>query len=256
VSETENNFDQAEEEALLRLMREIECVLFLSNSPVTFRELRDGLMCHENDLKNALARLIDQYDRLELGFYIKEVAGGFRYVTRSAYQEPIKHFFSIQETRRLSRASLETLAVIAYRQPVTKVDIEYTRGVGVSGVLNTLIERGLVRIAGRSEAPGRPFLYATTKDFLEFFGINDLREMPRLEGVDGAPEIVPPEPPTDQLDLGFNENGDPIRPGEETEDDEPVVQSKPLTSSDGEETDQVEVLPILPVQEQTDDSDE
>ena len=152
MDEPEIQPDPAEEEALLRLMREVECVLFLSTAPVSFRELRDGLMCHETDLRKALSRLLDQYDRLELGFHLKEVAGGYRFVTNSAFKETVKTFFSIQEKRRLSRAALETLAVIAYRQPVTKVEIEHTRGVGVSGVLNTLIERGLVRIAGFAAA--------------------------------------------------------------------------------------------------------
>jgi segregation and condensation protein B len=245
VGESGEQFNPEEEEVLQRLMREIECVLFLSASPVPFRELRDGLMCHESDLKEALDRLLDQYKRLNYGIYVKEVAGGYRFVTRSAFQEAVKRFFSIQDRRKLSRAALETLAVIAYRQPVTKADVEQTRGVGVSGVLNTLIERGMVRIAGRSDAPGRPFLYATTREFLEFFGIKDLQEMPRLEGVDGAPEIVPPEPPTDQLDLGFNERSAQLRdipPKASEEKDEDASHGGDSLIDE----EMIEVLPILP----------
>lgn len=159
----------------------IEAVLFISGEPLTIETLKDILEIDENETERLLRELSDEYQLRNTGLLIVEVAGGFQIVTNPACAPWIKKFLSVAMPTRLSQQSLETLAIVAYKQPVIKAEIDAIRGVDSDGVLRTLLERRLIKILGRKEAPGRPFIYGTTREFLRYFGLNDLSELPTLK---------------------------------------------------------------------------
>jgi len=132
-------------------------------------------------IKNIILELAKEYEDTQRSFSIKEIAGGFQIVTDPTLAPWLKKLYKTSGSDRLTGPSLETLAIVAYKQPATKPEIETIRGVNVDGVLKTLIEKNLVRIAGRKETVGRPILYGTTQEFLQYFGLNSLEELPRLE---------------------------------------------------------------------------
>lgn len=156
----------------------IESLLFVSDTPLTMDHLK-GLLDDADTvvIKTAIADLMAEYERRDGGFVLKQVAGGFQFRTRGRYNEWIKRLIK-PNTPRLSKASLETLAIVAYKQPIIRSDIEHIRGVDSGGVLRMLMERKLIRVLGRKEIPGRPLIYATTKHFLEVFELKDLKDLP------------------------------------------------------------------------------
>ncbi|MFH0839120.1 MAG: SMC-Scp complex subunit ScpB [Candidatus Omnitrophota bacterium] len=163
------------------LKRIIEAILFVSEKPVTLAELKD--IVEETDaglLKQAVDSLRDDYGKCDGGLRISEVAGGFRIATDPSLGIWLHKLYKARHTEKLTKPSLETLSIIAYKQPITRAEIEVIRGVAVEGVINTLLERGLIRIVGRKETVGRPLLYGTTNQFLEYFGLNSLNELPNL----------------------------------------------------------------------------
>src|SRR6188508_2055983 len=159
----------------------VEALIFASPEPLTPKTLYKLLEGEpREDVDAALGALRADYDRPG-GLQIVEVAGGYQIVTRPELHEWVRRLFHERTTQKLSVAALETLAVIAYRQPVTAPEIAEIRGVNTSGVLGTLIERKLVKIAGRKQVVGRPFMYGTTREFLERFGLNDVSDLPKVE---------------------------------------------------------------------------
>lgn len=161
--------------------RIIEALLFASEKPITIEQIKDVLEeIDSRDIRALLMELKLEYENLGKSFKIYEVAGGFQMATEPAYAEYLKKFYKVKYKDRLSRPALETLAIVAYRQPITRADIEDIRGVNVDGVIKTLLDRSLIRIVGRKDAPGRPIIYGTTKEFLDRFGLNSLSELPRL----------------------------------------------------------------------------
>jgi segregation and condensation protein B len=169
-----------------RLRSILESLLFAAGDPVPLARLAQVLPGYERrDVVRTLNELSEEYARDERGLRLQQVAGGYQLRTPRANAEFVKALLA-QRPVRLSRAALETLAVVAYRQPVTRPEIEAIRGVDVDAVLTTLLERRLVRVLGRKEVVGRPLLYATTPDFLETFGLKDLSSLPKLEEL-GAP---------------------------------------------------------------------
>ncbi len=156
----------------------IESLLFVAQEPLSVDRLKNILnTAGASDIKNALKELSDEYEIRKGGFYLNEVAGGFQIRTRSEYKSWIKRFIQ-PNPPRLSRASLETLAIIAYKQPIIRSDIENLRGVDCGGILRVLLKRQFIRILGRKELPGRPLIYSTTKRFLEVFDLKDLKDLP------------------------------------------------------------------------------
>jgi len=155
----------------------IECLLFASNKPVSEAKLAEVLGVAEQ----RIAVLIDQLQQRlqDRGLCLVELAGGYNLATRPEYADFVERLLE-PEPERLSVAALETVAIIAYRQPITRPEIDELRGVNSSGVVSTLLEKGLVEVAGRKQAPGRPFLLRTTPYFLSSFGLRDLDELPRL----------------------------------------------------------------------------
>jgi segregation and condensation protein B len=188
----------------------VEALIFASPEPVTIKALAKLLDTEpKEDIVAAIDALKQDYDRPG-GLQLVEVAGGYQIVTRPELHEWVRRLFHERTTQKLSVAALETLAVIAYRQPVTAPEIAEIRGVNTAGVVGTLVERRLVRIVGRKQVVGRPFLYGTTREFLERFGLNDLSDLPKVEdmselmGLDIPASIGEPQP---QNALPFEPDG-------------------------------------------------
>jgi len=156
----------------------IESLLFVADEPLTVDRIKKIVTSAENkDIRDALAALAAEYDARPGGFFLDEVAGGYQIRTRPEYNEWIKLYVQPRPLR-LSKAALETLVIIAYKQPIIRSDIEHLRGVDCGGVLRALLERKLIRVLGRRELAGRPLIYATTKRFLEVFDLKDLKDLP------------------------------------------------------------------------------
>jgi segregation and condensation protein B len=159
----------------------LETLLFVSHEPVTVDRLAAVLGgVTKLEVRQALEDLRSDYEKSGRGLQISEVAGGFQLATRPEYAPWIKMLGKTKTSAKLSRSGLESLAIIAYKQPIVRAEIESIRGVETSGVLRTLLERKLVRIVGRKDVPGRPIMYGTTKFFLQHFGLRDLAELPPL----------------------------------------------------------------------------
>ncbi len=159
----------------------IETLLFTSEKPLALEKIVEVLEEFDKEiLRSLIEELREDYTRTNRSFSIVEVGGGFQVLTDPFYAPWIRRLVSKDRHKRLTRPSLETLAIIAYKQPITKADIEAIRGVNVDGVLDTLLDRDLIRIGGRKDVAGRPFLYGTTKNFLTHFGLNSLEELPRM----------------------------------------------------------------------------
>jgi segregation and condensation protein B len=192
----------------------LEALIFASPEPLTPRQMYKLLESEpKEDVQAALAELKRDYDRPG-GLQLVEVAGGYQIVTRPDLHEWVRRLFHERSTQKLTVQGLETLAVIAYRQPITAAEITEVRGVNTSGVLNTLLERHLIKIVGRKQVVGRPFLYATTKEFLIRFGLNDLADLPKVEDMAEALGLEHPllvEQPLAEEDLPTIEpDGDAI----------------------------------------------
>ncbi len=162
-----------------KLKHVLECMLFVASEPMSSKQIADTLEMEQSYVEDALASL-EQDLRDGHGLQLVRVAGAYQLCTKPEYADYCAMILQPAK-RKLSKAALETLAVIAYRQPCTMPEIEAVRGVSVDGVIKTLTERGLVKEAGRKQAPGRPILYATTEEFLEYFGLNDISELPDID---------------------------------------------------------------------------
>ncbi len=159
----------------------IECLLFVSREPLTVETLARILELPENKVRSLAEELITEYDRKQRGIEIRLVANGYQMYTRPEFAPYIERLYQPQQSSGLSKAALETLAIIAYKQPVTRAEVEAIRGVRIDSVLGTLVEKNLVRELGRKEGPGRPILFGTTPGFLRYFGLRDLSELPDPE---------------------------------------------------------------------------
>jgi len=163
----------------------IEALLFASDTPVTIQKLKEILELDSvKDIRQGIDDLKEHYSKTESAMTIIEVAGGFQIVSRDDFAFYIQKLYKGRQASRLTQRGLETLAIIAYRQPITKNEIENIRGVNVDGVVRTLLERNLVSIEGRQKAPGNPLLYGTTKYLLEYFGLKSLDDLPKLKEID------------------------------------------------------------------------
>ena len=166
--------------AEVMIKRVIEALLFVSEKPLTVDDLRQALDGTEEEIvKEAVEELKDHYTKSERSFNIAELAGGYQIVTNPEFSPWISKLFKRDETK-LSGPSLETLAIIAYKQPLTRNEVERIRGVNVDGVLKTLLDKNLIKVRGRKDAPGRPIAYGTTDEFLKLFGLKGLEQLPKL----------------------------------------------------------------------------
>jgi len=201
---------------------EIEAILLASDRAVTAGRIAEALSITADEggarvVHDAVARLNTSYKQTGRSFRIEKVAGGYRAVTTSDFADAIAAFQAGKAQRRLSRAALEALSIIAYRQPVTRAEVEAIRGVACGEVLRSLLERRFIAITGRAEEVGRPMLYGTTKRFLEVFGIASVRDLPAPEGFKPKPKDRPKDGPKDNADQDPASTGssDPIA-GERT----------------------------------------
>ncbi|MFZ0612292.1 MAG: SMC-Scp complex subunit ScpB [Desulfobacterales bacterium] len=210
----------------------IESLLFVSDEPLTIERLKAVLTPADgNEIRSALTLLAEDYETRRGGFHLKEIAGGYQLRTRPEFSEWIARLVQ-PRAPRLSKAALETLAIIAYKQPVIRSDVEHIRGVDCGGVIRVLLERNLIRVLGRKEIPGRPLIYATTKRFLEVFDLKDLKDLPTPKEIEDMGQALadrssvvitdnmPEEKRAAQLELEF-----------ETPDDNPPA--APAATTDG-----------------------
>ncbi|MGE5299973.1 MAG: SMC-Scp complex subunit ScpB [Acidobacteriota bacterium] len=158
----------------------IEALLFISGEPVTLPELKNNSEIPESELKLLLDEMLAEYKEKNGGMLIVEIANGYQMVTNPHYAQWVRKFKSTASSGKLSMPALETLAIIAYKQPLIKAELEQIRGVNSDGVIKTLLDRRLIKIMGRKEVPGKPLLYGTTREFLQYFGLKDLTELPTL----------------------------------------------------------------------------
>ena len=193
----------------MNLSHVIEALLFSAHKPLSTKEIVDLLhgadaedefapnefaKVRQPDVAAAIEQLKVEYIQNEHGFQLAEKANGWQLVSDPKYAQWVRGLFPAPKPARLSSPALETLAIIAYRQPITRADVEAVRGVTIDGVLQTLMERGLVKISGRAEIPGRPLLYETTEFFLDHFGLRNLDELPNVEELRTRHLPVAPRP--------------------------------------------------------------
>ncbi len=166
------------------LKQALEAVLFACDEPISVSRLQDLLPeAAPQEIRDTLGQLRSEYEQSSRAFSLDEIAGGYQLLTRPQYTDIISRLKKAKADRKLSGAALETLAIIAYKQPIKRVDIEAIRGAQSGEVIRALMERGLVKIAGRDEVPGSPLLYGTTKEFLDVFGLKSAEDLPRPEEV-------------------------------------------------------------------------
>lgn len=163
----------------------IEALLFISEKPVLLEQIAEVMQESVGavDVKKLVAELQEEYENKQRGMVIVEVAGGYQMLSSPHYVSYVRSFLKTKVKEKLSRPALETLAIVAYKQPVSRGDIEVVRGVNSDGVVLHLLNKGLIKIVGKKDVAGRPFLYGTSKLFLEYFGLKSLRDLPKLEDV-------------------------------------------------------------------------
>ena len=189
----------------------IEALLFSSPEPLTQTRVNGVFNPDTPNLKEVVDGLNKQYAQEDHAFEIKQVAGGYQLVSRAEYEHFIRRMLSKSGRLTLSPAALDSLAIIAYKQPIGRYEIEAIRGVDSSGVLKTLLNRKLIKIKGRDTGPGRPLLYQTTNTFLEYFGLNRLSDMPKLKEIT---ELMEADPTLgEQIAVFEEENVDQEKPG-------------------------------------------
>lgn len=170
---------------LAEAKRVIEAVVFAADGPVSLDQLAQLIETLDSDaIMQAIRGLQQDYEVSERSFQLVEIANGFQMRTRDEYAPWIKKFYTTEISSRLSVSALEALAIVAYKQPVTRAEVEEVRGVNSDSVIRTLHERNLVRVLGRKQAPGKPMLYGTTTEFLMHFGLRDLSELPSVEEIE------------------------------------------------------------------------
>ena len=184
----------------------IEALILASPEPLPVKKISDVMDdVSVARIRQGIADLNNVYMGCGCSFRIRELAGGYQVYILPDFEQPIKNLLTKERTVRLTRAALETLAIIAFKQPVAKTDIEHIRGVASDGVIHNLMERNLILIAGRAETPGRPLLYKTSQEFLKFFGLNRLSDLPRMDEIEEM--IRQSDTPKEQTAFEFGDNG-------------------------------------------------
>lgn len=163
------------------LKARIEAILFATDQPISSRRIAEVLRSTDGKVRLLIAQLREHYDEDGRAFTVSEIAGGYQVLTRPDYGNVVKELTKTTRKHRLSQAALETLAIVTYKQPVIRADVEDIRGVQVGEVLRNLVDQGLVRIVGRAETLGRPMLYGTTRKFLLHFGLKSAKDLPSIE---------------------------------------------------------------------------
>jgi segregation and condensation protein B len=197
---------------------QVEALVFASDGPIKAERLAEVLDTEVAEVILAIKALEEEYAGQERGFFLQEVAGGYQFRTRPEYADYLRRL-GRSRPFRFSRPALETLAIIAYRQPITRPDIEYLRGVDSGSVVKTLLEKHLVRILGKKDVPGKPMIYGTTKEFLELFGLPDLAALPTLREFSELAEGDGLDDDLETSELPLLVDDESIEPVEETSDE-------------------------------------
>lgn len=197
-----------------QLIRIVEALLFASEKPVSETRIRSIIEDEDIPVTEIVDELNEFYNESNRAFYIMQVAGGYQLVTREEFEPYIKSLYVSSSRMRLSQAALETLSIIAYKQPVNRPEIDAIRGVNSDGVLRTLLERNLIVIKGREDQPGRPLLYGTSDEFLRYFGLNSLKDLPRLKEIDQLMQSEGLRPELDALGSAPEGKHEPEREAE------------------------------------------
>lgn len=233
----------------------LEALLFVSPEALPVKEIRKiASDLKEKEIEELLAELIREYDARESGIQIVQAGGGYRMLTRLECSPWLKRLKTVTVSNKLSQPSMETLSIIAYKQPVIRAEIDHIRGVNSDGVIKTLLDRKLIKILGRKEMPGRPLLYGTTSEFLQYFGLKDITELPTLRDIEdfegeGAAQLTMddvkaldleiPEEEREVLEPETLETPDPDGPAPESSADEalePVESVDPAADVDEPDT--------------------
>jgi segregation and condensation protein B len=254
--EPDDDLSGVEGEASARLVSIVESLLFAANRPLTVRVLRKALSSEPSKRQIQLALKQLEVDTADKGVVLRQVAGGFVLRTNPDNASFVQRLLQARPVR-LSRPQLETLAVIVYRQPITRAEIDHVRGVDSGAVLKLLLERDLIKIVGRKEEPGRPMLYGTTVKFLEFFELKNLRDLPDLhefrELSDVSKDRLRTSMDEDELEVFGQEVIDFARAGGEDQSDAETTDEEPAvtTQEDAETTDEETASPTQEVVEDT-----
>ncbi len=162
----------------------LEAILFIEVEPISYKKLSDMLKIPVKEVKKYVVELADDYKKRESGLYISELGNGVKMTTNPVYADFLKQFYKKKRKMKFSKAALETLAIIAYRQPITKAEIESIRGVSSDAIVRDLLDKKLVKVVGKKEdVPGKPMLYGTTKEFLLMFGIKSIKDLPKIKEI-------------------------------------------------------------------------
>jgi len=220
-----NNKEEALDDESLKKV--IEALIFASDKPLSIKQIKDILGDVDTRLiRKLINELKDEYTKHRRSFNITEVAGGFQFATDSTYGRWLKKLYKIKQTDYLTGPSLETIAIIAYRQPATKAEIEFIRGVSVDGVISSLLQKGFVRIVGKKDVVGRPFLYGTTALFLQYFGLNSIEELPVLSEFKEADLDFNKKKSVDLIESNKNNTSIDNGGNEDAEDKEPTQEDR------------------------------
>jgi segregation and condensation protein B len=169
------------------LLQHIEALIFVAEQPISFKEIKNALDEHfdviieKEEVEKTIVLIQERYLVDHFAFELMEISGGYQFLTKKAYHDTIGTFLKQKTKKRLSKSALETLSIVAYKQPMTKVEVEQIRGVNSDYSIQKLLEKELVTIVGRSERPGRPLLYATSPKFMDYFGIKTLNDLPKIK---------------------------------------------------------------------------
>jgi segregation and condensation protein B len=170
-----------------KLSHHIEALIFTTEHPISLKEIKICLEAtfetafEEVDLQNTMGQIIEKYQAEDFAFEVLEVAEGYQFMTKPTYHNVVGVYLKQTTKKRLSQAALETLSIVAYKQPISKGEMESIRGVSCDYAIQKLLEKELVEIAGRSDAPGRPLLYSTSQKFMDYFGLKSLRDLPKTK---------------------------------------------------------------------------
>lgn len=214
----------------MRLTQIVEALLFASDAPLTAADIaRVDERLDEDTVDAVVQELRAEYDEAEHAFQIYEIAGGYQLLTRPDFATYLERYETIPQTAKLSMSGLEVLAIIAYRQPIGRGEIEEIRGVGSSGSIKTLLDRGLIEVAGRGEGLGRPLLYGTTSKFLEHFGFRSLEDLPRPEEL---PVVLRTRAPRAPVAESPESSAEPAEQSAGSAEPSPEAASEPAAETD------------------------
>jgi len=204
----------------------VEAILFATDSPISAAKIADvAALPGRRGVKQAIASLNERYEQMGCTFRIESIAGGYQMLTLPEYHDVVARLSRARGDMRLSQAAMETLSIVAYRQPIMRADVEAIRGVACGDILRGLLEKRLVKIVGRAEVLGRPMLYGTTKRFLEVFGLASLKDLPKVEELRRGAETVEPAPSDDAPAADDAPPADePAPPAAEPQDEPPPAE--------------------------------